>query len=263
MLGWQLADSVFRIQCDNGKSEGGTGTGFYVQFHILNGQTLIFGVSASHVFDGAKSFSFRMNRVVGVDDDKWPDFSDSRNVEFGVEDLIRSPSSADVVLFPVGRKINAMHQAGFYPMIRTWDYRTGGLLPESDENGIEPGRDVLVPMFPNRSLVLSTGEPIVRKGSVASRVQTDVGRGFILDIETHSGASGAPVILVKHIHYLSLDGQIQSRVATALIGIITHALQDKHEIELGLGVCLPAQSIIDFIPVLEKSYQCTVELPSC
>ena len=166
----------------------------------------------------------------------------------------------DVCLAPIGRQLNGYLGAGLHPWPFTW-HREGLASPEllSELRWLEDLYMVGCPAGEYDEVNLI---PVARRVTTATPLQIDYkGRpAFLVDGHIYGGSSGSPVMLINEGAILLPGGRGQlGGMRTALLGILTHAIHDNVDTEIGVGKCVKATTILDFEPMIAAKFNLQLE----
>jgi hypothetical protein len=261
-----LQHSTIRIECRKGDGSTCSGTGFHFEFR-MDGQDVPLVVTNRHVVDGATQITFTL--TLG-DENKRPT---DRHLPINYDKPIwidHPDASVDLVVIPLGPLLRKLEEAKTYPF---WATITPTEIPSADQlSTLTPLEEVLMIGYPNGLWDHVNNLPIFRRGISATACNRDYQgrREFLIDAAVFPGSSGSPVFIYNEGSY-AVPGGLALGSRVWLIGIVyaVHLHTAEGEIKTitiptetksialsgipnHLGVCIRAERILEFEPILRK-----------
>lgn len=186
----EATDAVFRV---HGPGQGPSGTGFLVRRNTGPGQPpKVALVTAAHVLDGisgpearlvlrsrdAAGGLARMETAVALRREGRPLFHKLNGVDVAAL-TVSLPAGAHSRPFPLENVLDG-------------DEKSARIL--------RLGKDAWIPSFPAKAEANTAGQPVLRRGSVASQpfLPAPKSNTFLVDVSAFGGDSGAPVVLLEN-----------------------------------------------------------------
>ena len=186
----EATDAIFRV---HSPGQGPSGTGFLVRKNPGPGQQpKVVLVTAAHVLDG---ISGPEARLVLRSRDAMGGYS---RLETTValrregRPLFNKLNGVDVAALTVSLPAGA--HARPFPLESVLDGE------EKSARVLRLGKDAWIPSYPAKAESNTAGQPVLRRGSVASQpfLRTPKSNTFLVDVSAFGGDSGAPVVLLEN-----------------------------------------------------------------
>ncbi|MFT4913357.1 MAG: hypothetical protein ACI9YM_001954 [Brevundimonas sp.] len=248
----QLYYNAFKLEFDTGKAGRPQGTGFLFEFDIYENGGLICLVTAGHCVPAIGTVKFSLPTRTA---DDLVDIDQRLEFEVAASAFLRHPdSSVDLAIALLGPQINMYVQRGAWPHLQSWSL--AGVHPVQDLAALDWVERLYFVGCPSGWYDDVNFLPVVRRATTATPIHINYkGRSeFLIDAHVFKGSSGSPVILVDQDRdWVKLPND-KWHGRTALLGILVRSIEDRLGSEIGLGECVRADRLLDFIPLLvEKS----------
>lgn len=186
----EATDAIFRV---HSPGQGPSGTGFLVRKENGPGQPpKIVLVTAAHVLDGIPGPEARL--VLRSRDATGGLARMETPVPLRREGrpLFQKLNGVDVAALPVTLP-NGAHARPF-PLENILDGE------EKSPRILRLGKDAWIPSYPAKAEANTAGQPVLRRGSVASQafLPSPKSNTFLVDVSAFGGDSGAPVVLLEN-----------------------------------------------------------------
>jgi len=186
----EATDAIFRV---HSPGQGPSGTGFLIRRNTGAGQTpKIVLVTAAHVLDGISGPEARL--VLRSRDAAGGLARMETPVPLRREGraLFHKLNGVDVAAITVNLP-NGAHARPF-PLESVLDGE------EKSPRILRLGKDAWIPSYPAKAEANTAGQPVLRRGSVASQpfLPAPKSNTFLVDVSAFGGDSGAPVVLLEN-----------------------------------------------------------------
>jgi hypothetical protein len=264
-----LMHSTVRVECQlsNGLS---VGTGFLFLLFRTKVASVPVIVTNRHVIKGAVRGSFSLTAATPEDT---PDLA--RHIPVSLDDFesrwIGHPDpSVDLAILPCALLLNDLNKRGDRVF---WSGLDATMIPESEAiKQLTPVEDVLVVGYPIGIRDATNNTPVFRRGITATAPYLDFNgkQEFLIDAAIFPGSSGSPVVLFES-SWVDRRGTLNTGTRFQFLGVVYGVetypqegqikivpaptqLRAVPEIGLpsGLGVCIRADRILEFEPLLVK-----------
>ena len=226
----RLAHSTVRIQTDTG-----TGTGFFFNYQLENGPSLLLLVTNKHVVKGAKVGKLTLTLK---DENSNPSYLNHKVLElddFSDRWLSHPDGNVDLCAMLFTEFQRKLEQDREEPYIVWPDTK---LIPSDQEwEEFEPVEPILMIGYPNGLWDATNNMPIFRRGITATHtsLRWNSRNEFLIDAATYPGSSGSPVFLYEDIKFK--DGSIRTgkiRLLGVIYAVTLHNAQgDIQQVCLG------------------------------
>jgi hypothetical protein len=265
-----LTYCTVRIECLLSNGQTGVGTGFFFAFLQDGNMSVPALVTNKHVVENAKEGRFLLH-VAGQDGG--PKLGSNITVKLDTFEQRWIPhpdSDTDLCIMPVAPLLHEANkqqrQVFFVPL----DHN---LIPTPAEvQEFAALEEIVMIGYPIGIWDSKNNMPVIRRGITATHVGIDYeGRQeFLIDAACFPGSSGSPVFLFSTSGHTMKSGGLSIGLRMKLLGIlyggpqytaegeviaITIPTQKKvlavSQIPINLGMCIKAQRILDFEPILK------------
>ena len=263
-----ITHSTVRIECTFPDGKVGTGTGFFMNLCLEEGQHIPVIVTNRHVVKGASTGKFCLTRKT---DDGKPDIGNFRFFQIsGFADQWFYHPSVDLAVMPIAPLLTQSAEESenffFAPL-------SPELIPTEEELKDMPAmQEIVMVGYPNGIWDSVNNQPVFRKGITATHPELEYNGKpeFLIDAACFNGSSGSPVFILD-------IGKITSRSSgttigpsrVKLLGILYAGPQhvapgEVHTVEVGtkkdmaftaipnnLGNVISSKALLDFEPQLK------------
>lgn len=247
----QLTFSTFRIEVET-KNDTAFATCFFVQFKLPNGNNAVLAISSRHVLNGA--INVRISIPVERCGGRLPEYFANITVKLNGKIICHPSPDIDLAGFIIHHIENSDLPEGdkfYYRAISEINIPTF-----EDWDDINLGDEVFAIGCPHGLEDERNKRPLVRKGVIAL-LPKELERPFLyIDMPTHGGSSGSPVIIDSFFSYNRVNSSYELRSRFYLIGVISSGLElqdsdagteDKFLADLHLGKLVRSDKINEMI----------------
>lgn len=245
----QLYFNAFKLEFEGGSGPCPQGTGFLFEFNIYDNGGIICLITAGHCVPPTGKVRFSLPVRVGSEH---VDVRRQVFFDLAAADFVRHPNpDIDLAIAMLGPQIKAHVAKGIHPYPQTWSL--DGVHTPDELGVLDWVEDVYFMGCPSGWYDDVNFLPVVRRATTATPLQVDYkGRPeFLIDAHVFKGSSGSPVVLVDQKRdWIETNPKENWQGRTALLGILVRGAEDRLGTEIGLGECVRAEMLLDFIPLL-------------
>ena len=270
----QMQFSTTRIETQDSEGKGYSGTGFFFNYRLSNGDVVPLIITNKHVVE-----KMSVGRVVMTQADKngepmLPSYTVAID-EFEKRWLFHPDPEVDLCAFPLMHIVNFAKSKGVDLYFKAFDEN---LIPNKETvNSLDAVEDIYMVGYPNGLWDAVNNKPIVRKGITATDVKYDYNgkKEFVIDAASFPGSSGSPIFICNSGGYSDKKGSFyigKSRII--LLGVLYAGPQltiagdvkvvtiptakqiavSVTDIPTNLGYVIKSNRILDFIPLINQKY---------
>lgn len=260
----ELTYSTVLIECTLSNGGISTGTGFILNLHDKDNNTIPCVITNEHVVKDSIQTTFGFCKA---DKDGNPIDTASQTVSYLEQAWIRHPDQdVDLVCFPLNVFFNAFAAKNikvYYTPLET------DLIPDQETiNDFMAMEDVVMVGYPIGLSDRYNNKPVIRKGITASHPRNNYQgkKEILLDIASFPGSSGSPVFLLRNGMYNDEQGVYYS-FSLYLLGVLYGGPQYNAEgvlqfanlpvaptpfvpIPTNLGIIIKSERLLEFETVL-------------
>lgn len=268
----QLQHSTVQIISVDTIGKQHAATGFIFSMFNQSDRSVFVIVTNKHVTKGMRSAGFRMTKKTP---DGQPDITSSELIPIldleGVT-LGHPDPEVDLAIVPL---VNVLKNAG--KNINDYFFKSAlpTLIPTKGEaQSLDPVEEVLIVGYPSGISDIAHNLPIFRQGITASaaNIEFQNTRQFLVDASIWPGSSGSPVYLFENGIVHSRTGTHIGETKLQLLGVVRAVVEPELDVVMpskvlntpdqdtgavtkvpsNLGICVDADTILDFEPLLAK-----------
>ncbi|NOI39215.1 serine protease [Vibrio sp. 070316B] len=266
----KLIHSTVRINCDDGKGNSSSGSGYVFFFCEKDEQSIPCIVTNKHVVVGAQTGSFNLT-LKGEDDKPVLGSHEVITLDDLSQHWIPHPNpNVDLAIIPIGPILNKAEQEGkrFYYI----PLGKGVLADEQLLNSLPSMEEVVMIGYPNGIWDAKHNLPIIRRGITATHPKLSLNGKpeFLIDAACFPGSSGSPVFLANIGSFVDHTGALVAGTRIALLGtlyagpqhtttgdvVVIEVPTDSKSISVGsipnnLGLVIHSSELLAFEQVIE------------
>ncbi|MGI2096178.1 trypsin-like peptidase domain-containing protein [Shewanella glacialipiscicola] len=267
----QLIHSTVRIQCEDGKGNTSSGSGYVFFFCEKDEQSIPCIVTNKHVVAGAQKGSFNLT-MKGEDGKPKLGLHEVITLDNLSKFWLSHPNpNVDLAIIPIGPILNQAESQGksFYyiPLSKSV------LADESLLSTLSSMEEIVMIGYPNGIWDAKHNLPIIRRGITATHPKLPLNGKpeFLIDAACFPGSSGSPVFLANIGSFVDHRGALVVGTRIALLGtlyagpqhtttgevVVVAVPTDSKSISVGtipnnLGLVIHASELLAFEQVIEE-----------